>query len=219
MTKRPTKTEKKQAFKKIERELNARLLTLRNQGKLNERTYKKLHSTDGFPPTIRGSVKHHKPDNPLRPIVTSIGSALYHTSKFLADILSPLQNKNGLAVENSTEFVREIAGTEIAEDEVMVSFDVISLFTAIPVLKACDYIKEKLEQDSTLSQRTHLEIDDIVSLLNFVLSNNYLVFEGQTYKQIHDCAMGSSVSLVFANICIEKIEETAVQTTPVPPKT
>ena len=75
--------------------------------------------------------------------------------------------------------------------ELMVSFDVISLFTAKPVQKACDYIKEKLEQDSSLSQRTHLKIDDIVSLLNFVVSNNYLVFEGQTYKQIDGCAMGA----------------------------
>ena len=64
----------------------------------------------------------------------------------------------------------------------MVSFDVISLFTAIPVRKAFDYIKEKLEQDNTLSRRTHLEIDEIVSLLNFVLSTNYFVFEGQIYK-------------------------------------
>ena len=33
------KEEKKQPFKKIERELNARLLTLKNKGKVNERTY------------------------------------------------------------------------------------------------------------------------------------------------------------------------------------
>ena len=31
--------------------------------------------------------------------------------------------------------------------------------------------------------------------------------------------MGSLVSPVFANICMEKIEETAIETTPVPPKT
>ena len=104
---------------------------------------------------------------------------------------------------------------EIAADEVMVSFDVISLFTAIPVDKACIYIKEKLEQDSTLSHRTHLEIDE----LSFVLSNNYFVFEGQTYKQIHGCAMGSPVSPVVANICMEKIEEMAIKTVPVPPRT
>ena len=77
------KKEKKQPFKKIERELNARLLKLKKQGKLDERTYKKPHSTNGLPPTIRGSVKHHKPYNPLRPIVTSIGSALYHTQNSL----------------------------------------------------------------------------------------------------------------------------------------
>ena len=213
------KKEKKQPFKKIERELNAKLLNLKNQGKLNERTYKKLHSTDGLPPAIRGSVKHHKPNNPLRPIVTSIGSALYHTSKLLADILSPLQNKNGLAVENSKEFVSEIKDIEIADDEVMVSFDVISLFTAIPVQKACTFIREKLEHDSTLSHRTHLNIDDIISLLSYVLSNNYFIFDGQTYKQIHGCAMGSPVSPVVANICMEKIEEMAIKTTPVPPKT
>jgi len=36
----------------------------------------------------------------------------------------------------------EIANLEIAEDEVRVSFDVVSLFTAIPVDKACDYIRK-----------------------------------------------------------------------------
>ena len=136
--------EKKQPFKKIERELNTKLLTLKTQGKLDERTYKKLHSTDGLPPTIRGSVKQHKPGNPLRPIITSIDSALYNTSKYLTDILSPLQNKNGFAVENSKQSANEISDIDITDDEVMLSFDVISLFTGIPVEKACDYIREKL---------------------------------------------------------------------------
>ena len=45
------KKEKKQPFKKIERELNARLLTRKNQGKLNGRTYKKLHSTHDHLPS------------------------------------------------------------------------------------------------------------------------------------------------------------------------
>ena len=74
-------------------------------------------------------MKHHKQGNPLRLIVTSIGSALYNTPKFLADIISPLQNKNGFAVENSTQFAKEIADITIVDDEVMVSFDVTSLFT------------------------------------------------------------------------------------------
>ena len=68
----------------------------------------------------------------------------------------------------------------------MVSFDVVSLFTAIPVAKACTYIRNKLiENDSTLSDRTKLDIDDILRLLKSVLSNSFFVYNDITYKQIH----------------------------------
>ena len=65
---------------------------------------------------------------------------------------------------------------EITNEEVMVSFEVVSLFTAIPVNKACSYIRNKLDKDITLHSSTNLITDDIISLLEFVLSNNYFVF-------------------------------------------
>ena len=58
----------------------------------------------------------------------------------------------------------------------MVSFDVVSLFIAIPVDKARYYIKKKLKDDSSLHLRTKLDIEDISSLLNFVVSNNDFMF-------------------------------------------
>ena len=61
----------------------------------------------------------------------------------------------------------------ISEDEIMVSFGVVSLFTAIPVDKACTYIRTKLENDNILSDRTQLDIDDILRLLQFVLFNSF----------------------------------------------
>ena len=152
------------------------LLNLKNQAKLPEKTYRKLHSSDAVPPSIRGSIKHHKVNYPLRSIVTSIDSALYNTSKFLSQILSPLQNENGFSVTNSTQFRNEISRMTISEDETMVSFDVVSLFTAIPVDKACTYIRTKLENDDTLSDRTQLDTDDILRLLQFVLSLTVLSF-------------------------------------------
>ena len=66
-----------------------------------------------------------------------------------------------------------------------------SLFTAIPVDKTCVYIRKKLEDDSSLHSRNNLDIEDIISLLNFVLSNNFFVYNDTIYKQIHGCAMGS----------------------------
>ena len=74
---------------------------------------------------------------------------LYNTSKFLTAILSPLQNRNGYSVSNSLQFSNKVSDIRINDDEVLVSFDVVSLFTAIPVNKACDYIKKKLEDDTS----------------------------------------------------------------------
>ena len=77
-------------------------------------------------------------------------------SKFVLDLFSPIQNRNGYSVANSLQFSKEISDIKIDENEVLVSFDVVSLFTAIPVDKACDYIKIKLEQDASLPSRTNL---------------------------------------------------------------
>ena len=109
----------KSPFAKIEKELNNRLLDLKRHNKIDELTYRKLRSTDGSPPAIRGSIKHHKPGVPL-PIISSIGSALYNTSKFLSDILSPTQNHNGYYVLNSSQFAKEVANMEISDDEAIV---------------------------------------------------------------------------------------------------
>ena len=43
-------------FSRIERELNAILLNLKKQEKIDESTYFKLRSNNGIPPTICGSI-------------------------------------------------------------------------------------------------------------------------------------------------------------------
>ena len=125
---------------------------------------------------------------------------------------------NGHSVLNSSNFANEVAHMEVSDDEVMLSFDVVSLFTAIPVQKACTYIRDKLNNDTSLASRTNLTTDDVISLLEFVLSNNYFVYNDCTYKQIHGCAMGSPVSPVVANLCMEVIEDSALTNSTVPPK-
>ena len=76
----------------------------------------------------------------------------------------------------------------------------------------------KLLKDDTLSSRTSLNSDEIISLLHFVLSNNYFICDDKIYKQIHGCAMGSPVSPVVANLCMEAIEEVAINTSEIQPK-
>ena len=47
-----------------------------------------------------------------------------------------------------------------------------------------------------------------------MLSNNYFVYNDTIYKQIHGCALCSPVSPV----CMEEIEKTVINATPVSPK-
>ena len=79
-------------------------------------------------------------------------------------------------------------------------------------------IRDKLSEDITLHSRTNLTTDDIISVLEFVLSNNYFVYNDCIYKQIHGCVMGSPVSPVVANLCMEVIEDSDLSISTVPPK-
>jgi retron-type reverse transcriptase len=76
----------------------------------------------------------------------------------------------------------------------------------------------KLNKDTTLKHRPKHSIDDIIKLLRFKLSNSFFNYNKQTYKQIHGCAMGSPVSPIVANLCMEEIEELAHSQSTSPPK-
>ena len=70
----------------------------------------------------------------------------------------------------------------------------------------------------TWKYRTMLIIEQIVRLLNFVLSATYFVYRGTFYKQIRGCAMGSPVSPIIANLYMEHFELEALSTFARPPE-
>ena len=63
----------------------------------------------------------------------------------------------------------------------MVLFDVISLFTKIPVDVAKTVVLERLKKDDTLDDRSDLTLTDIMTALNLCLDNTYLYFCGKFY--------------------------------------
>ncbi|KAL9953468.1 hypothetical protein ACROYT_G040890 [Oculina patagonica] len=85
-----------------------------------------------------------------------------------ADILSPLTGKSEYAVTNSTHFVNTINRERIQEKEIMVSFDVESLFTNVPIEDAAKAALRKLENDPGLADLTNLTPTQTADLLNFV---------------------------------------------------
>ena len=88
----------------------------------------------------------------------------------------------------------------------MLSFDVVSLFTKIPVHIAKSVIFDHLKCDSKLKIRCKLNINKIMNALDLCLDNTYLCFCKKFYHQIFGVAMGSPISVIVANLVMESIE-------------
>ena len=82
---------------------------------------------------------------------------------------------------------------------ILVSFDVKSLFTSIPLQLALESTKTAIQQSTT---ELTLPTEDIMDLLNLCLTSTYFQYNGKHYKQLHGTAMGSPVSVVVAEIVI-----------------
>ena len=196
----------------LERKMNSTLLGLNRSGQIPDRLYHRLRSSSGSTPRIYGLPKIHKQDVPLRPIVSFYSSPTYQLSKHLSSLLSPFVGKTLSYVRNSREFAQFIINQELEDGEVLISFDVVSLFTSVPIDLALKVVRDRLEHDETLHERTYLDSENIISLLDLCLNATYLQFQNVVYWQVHGTAMGSPVSVTITNLVMEDIEQRALST-------
>ena len=158
--------------------------------------------------------KIHKLETPLRPIVSFVSSPTYQLSKHLARILAPLVGNTSHNVRNSQDFAKLISSQALDDDETLVSFDVVSLFTKVPTQLAIQVAHQRLLDDTSLTSRTSLTTDEITTLLEFCLNATYFAFRNSLYQQVHGTAMGSPVSVVVADLVMEDVESRAIATFP-----
>jgi hypothetical protein len=73
-------------------------------------------------------IQVHKEGVPLRPIVSNIGASTYQLSKYLPGLLSQLTGKSVHHMKNTFQFVQIMESLRVQPEDLMVSFDVVSLF-------------------------------------------------------------------------------------------
>ena len=200
----------------IKNKLISILKRVKNQTGLDSNTYKSMYTTGCVSPKLYGLPKIHKTETPLRPIVSSCGSVTYGVAKELAKILKPLVGKSPHHVNSTQDFVEQAKHITLAPGECLSSYDVSALFTSVPVDPALNIIKDLLEKDHTLNERTVMEVSDIILLLGFCLKNTCFSFQDQFYEQVEGAAMGSPVSPIVANLYMEYLEQKALSTAPTP---
>lgn len=149
--------------------------------------------------------KIHKEGIPLRPIVNTIGSPIYDLAKFLAKKLCPLAGNTSSYIKDSASFIQWTKNLEMNDEYLMVSFDVMPLYTMIPLDEAIEVMQPIIDSET-------------IDLLKNCLKSSYFSFKGKIYTQTHGVAIGSPLSAIIANIYVEHLEQKALKSFPYSPK-
>ena len=160
---------------KIKAKLITTLRKIKKETNLDEGTYKTMHPTGCMPPKFYELPKIHKTGNPLRPIISSRGSVTYGVARDLTEVLKPLVGKAPLHIQSTSDFVNKAKWVTLQLGECLMSYDVTSLSTSVPIDPALNIIKVLLEKDEKLNDRTVLSVQNIIELLGFCL-HKYLLF-------------------------------------------
>ena len=169
----------------------------------NEEVLKRITSISPSLPYMYGVIKTHKPNNPVRPIISSVGSITYKLSKYLVSLLNPLIGTiSSSHIKNNVDLIDKLNNVQVKCDFKLVSFDVCSLFTKVPVDDLLSFLPEVLD-------RLELPFDNtvLVNLIKLCILDSKFEFNGKYYSQKFGMAMGNPLSPVLSNLYMEFFEK------------
>ena len=177
------------------------LKKMKEENKITEKLYDKLRPVGSQPPRLYGLAKVHKENCPMRPVLSMPGSAYAKIGEQVAFWLSkvPECNINSSTQEIST-FLKD---KTLPQDNELVSFDVSSLYTNVPVREAIHHCADLLFGQLSIegvSKCAFIELAELASC-DVVMSTH----DGY-YTQVEGLAMGSAPSPHIANGWMSKFD-------------
>ena len=128
----------------------------------------------------------------LCPIVSSIGVFNYTLARFICDLISPLV-LNDYSCKDTFSVVSQIKNANLSK-KFLVSYDVTSLFTNIPLQETID-----IAINLIFNHNPNLNIirKELKKPFLFATSQTHFIFNIKFYNQIDRVAMGSPLALVI----------------------
>ena len=160
--------------------------------------------------------KTHKTPMGIRPIVSSCESPTENISQFIDYWLQPIMKGLPSYIKNTTELINQLNELVIPQDVLLVTVDVKSLYTCIPHREGIQACAEALEEPKTTNS-DQPDTNTLIKLLKIVLCYNTFEFNNKSYIQLQGTAMGTKLAPAYANIFMNKLEQTILSSTPFNP--
>ena len=96
---------------------------------------------------------------------------------------------------------------QLNSDYVLLSLDVKSLFTNIPVDLVCESIDRRAQ---SIVPNCTIPLDEIKKCIHFLYNNTFFTFNNEYYRQIFGTPMGSPISPLFADIVMDDLEKSCL---------
>ena len=131
----------------------------------------------------------------MRPIVSSIDTYNYKLAQYLGSLLSPHIPSN-YATKDSFTSIEEIEKLN-RYGKFLISFDVTSLFTNIPLEETINIAVGTIFENYPNVKFTRKELQ---KLFKIATSETHFIFSNEIYDQIDGDSMGSHLAPILANL-------------------
>ena len=166
---------------------------------------------DYSPGYIYGTVKTHKANNPLRPIISQVPIPTYQLSKSLNAIITPyIPNK--FCLSSSSDFIDLLHSNDA--NGMIASLDVEALFTNVPICDTVDIIIKQVYNHPTIKAPKFPKAILKELLIMCTTEAPFVCPEGNLYIQTNGVSMGSCLGPTFSAFYMGNLEETIFNDNP-----
>ena len=155
-------------------------------------------------PTIKGLIKLHKPNHPIRPVVNWRNAPSYKLSKsFTQNINRFTPLPNAFNITNSTDLINQLSKTPITPTSTLASLDISNMYSNIPIAETRK-ILENMTQNNLVNPDVKQELlswFDTITKQNYFLSNDNIIIQKE------GLAMGAPSSGILSEIFLQHAEQ------------
>ena len=188
-------------YKRVEEDLTSQheqlinqcISDLINNGDLDMDTGQLLRPANSRTPIFYMLPKIHKPNNPGRPVISSVNSHTEKLPAYVDEFLRPLAQALPSHMRDTTDFIIRLQNLgRVPENSILATLDVSSLYTNKDTDDGLAIIEEELAKTGQIQPSAKT----LTCLLEKVLKLNNFTFDNHNFIQVKGTAMGTRAAIL-----------------------